>query len=173
MLSPTPPLRCPPSQVINADLINSDDINTGRITVDSIVRIDNSQITSLSGNLEINAASQVAIQTNTTVVGVLSVTDDITAFWSSDSRLKDNVLPIEDALAKVISISGNTFDWNQNSNKSGHDVGVIAQDVEQAFIDEGLDPRRYSMFCEDEMDDGTMLLGVRYAELLAFVIAAL
>jgi len=75
----------------------------------------------------------VAIQTNTTIVGVLSVTDDITAFWSSDSRLKDNVLPIEDALAKVISISGNTFDWNDKSSKSGHDVGLIAQEIQEVL----------------------------------------
>ena len=58
-----------------------------------------------------------------------SVTDDITAFWTSDQRLKDNISPIEDPLAKVLSISGNTFDWNDKSNKSGHDVGVIAQEI--------------------------------------------
>jgi hypothetical protein len=52
-------------------------------------------------------------------------------------------------------------------------VGVIAQEVEQAFVDAGLDPRRYGMFCEDELEDGTKRLGIRYNELLAFVIAAL
>ena len=94
-------------------------------------------IVSGQGDLRLGAGgigtNVVAIQTNTTVVGVLSVTDDITAFWSSDSRLKDNVLPIEDALAKVISISGNTFDWNDKSNKSGHDVGLIAQEIQEVL----------------------------------------
>lgn len=93
--------------------------------------LDNNTIDTSSGNLSIGAAvaSRVAITTNTTIVGVLSVTDDITAFWSSDQRLKDNIIPIEQPLNKVLSISGNTFDWNEKSNKSGHDVGVIAQEI--------------------------------------------
>jgi len=61
--------------------------------------------------------------------GDLTVSGDITAFYTSDQRLKDNVTRIEDPLAKVLSISGNTFDWNENSNKEGHDVGLIAQEV--------------------------------------------
>jgi hypothetical protein len=64
---------------------------------------------------------------------MLSVTDDITAFWTSDERLKDNITPIDDPLAKVLTISGNTFDWNEKSNKSGHDVGLIAQEIEQVL----------------------------------------
>ena len=75
----------------------------------------------------------VAIQTNTVVTGILSVTDDITAFYSSDERLKDNITPIDDPLSKVLSISGNTFDWNEKSNKSGHDVGLIAQEINEVL----------------------------------------
>ena len=60
----------------------------------------------------------------------LYVTGDITAFWTSDERLKDNITPIEDPLAKVVSISGNTFDWNDKSKKRGTDTGLIAQEVE-------------------------------------------
>jgi hypothetical protein len=52
-------------------------------------------------------------------------------------------------------------------------VGVIAQEIEQAFLDAGLDPRRYGLFCEDALEDGSKRLGIRYDELLAFVIAAL
>ena len=87
-------------------------------------------------NLNINAAGSgtlVAIQTNTTITGILSVTDDITAFWSSDERLKDNITKIDNPLDKVLSISGNTFDWNEKSNKSGHDVGLIAQEIEKVL----------------------------------------
>jgi len=70
---------------------------------------------------------------DTRIVGELQVTDDITAFYTSDQRLKDNVTPIDDPLAKVLSISGNTFDWNEKSNKSGHDVGLIAQEIEKVL----------------------------------------
>ena len=49
---------------------------------------------------------------------------------------KELLLPIkfiENSIAKILSISGNTFDWNDKSNKSGHDVGLIAQEIEQVL----------------------------------------
>lgn len=73
-------------------------------------------------------------------------------------------------------------------------VGVIAQDVQAAFVAEGLDANKYGLFCSDtwysvdgkphneagdaytETSPGAVKntrLGVRYEELLAFVIAAL
>ena len=64
-----------------------------------------------------------------TVDGELRVTGDIIAFYTSDQRLKDNIKPIDDPLAKVLSISGNTYSWNENSGKEGTDVGVIAQEI--------------------------------------------
>ena len=83
------------------------------------------------GDLVISAAigSSVSISTITTINADLNVTGDITAFYTSDQRLKDNVTPIDDPLAKVLSISGNTYNWNEKSGKSGEDVGVIAQEV--------------------------------------------
>ena len=54
----------------------------------------------------------------------------MTFYATSDERLKDNITPIDDPLAKVISISGNTFDWNENTNNEGSDTGVIAQEIE-------------------------------------------
>ena len=38
--------------------------------------------------------------------------------------------PIDDPLAKVLSLGGYTFDWNDISNKEGSETGVIAQEVE-------------------------------------------
>ena len=64
------------------------------------------------------------------ITGDLTVTGDITAFSSSDARLKNDVKPIQDSLAKVNSISGNTFTWNEASKKEGQeDTGVIAQEI--------------------------------------------
>ena len=71
------------------------------------------------------------LQVNPGTAG-LRVKGDITAFYSSDEQLKDNITPIPDALEKVISISGNTFNWNEKSEYEGKsEVGVIAQEVEQ------------------------------------------
>ena len=62
----------------------------------------------------------------------LRLDGDITAFYSSDERLKDNITPIPNAVDKVLSISGNTFDWNEKSPYEGKaEVGVIAQEVEK------------------------------------------
>jgi hypothetical protein len=63
--------------------------------------------------------------------GQLKVTDDITAFYvASDQDLKDNITPIEDPLAKVLSISGNTFTWKEGNSNQGEDTGVVAQEIE-------------------------------------------
>ena len=65
------------------------------------------------------------------VTGELQVSGDITAFYSaSDENLKDNITPIEDPLAKVLSISGNTFTWKEGNSHQGEDTGVVAQEIE-------------------------------------------
>ena len=50
--------------------------------------------------------------------------------WSgtSDGRFKDNVTTISDALEKVKALRGVTFDWNNLSNATGHEMGFIAQE---------------------------------------------
>ena len=101
---------------------NEIDTSSGNLTIDSA-----GGTTTIDDNLVVGGTS--TLNGNTAITGELTVTDDITAFYSSDSRLKDNITPIEDPLAKVLSISGNTYDWNEKSGKEGHDVGVIAQEI--------------------------------------------
>ena len=61
----------------------------------------------------------------------LSSTNDIIAYASSDERLKENITPISKPLDKLKKIGGYEFDWNDKQNvHEGHDVGVIAQEVE-------------------------------------------
>ena len=56
---------------------------------------------------------------------------DITAFASSDATLKENITPISNAVDKVLSISGNTFTWNEKSIYNGEEgTGIIAQEIE-------------------------------------------
>jgi hypothetical protein len=101
---------------------NTIDTSSGNLTLDSATNIVNiNAATNITGN--------TAITGNTTITGDLNVTGDITAFYTSDQRLKDNIVAIEDPLAKVLSISGNTYTWNEKSGKEGNDVGVIAQEV--------------------------------------------
>ena len=69
--------------------------------------------------------------------GDLEVKGDITAYYSSDRRLKTNIRCIENSLEKISSISGYEFDWanivdinNNRITKEGNDMGVIAQEIE-------------------------------------------
>jgi hypothetical protein len=94
------------------------------------------------------------------VNGDLNVTGDITAFFTSDQRLKDNITPISNALDKVLSISGNTFDWNDKSEKEGSDVGVVAQEILEV-LPEAVTTR----------DNG--YLAVRYERLVPLLIEAI
>jgi len=110
------------------------DTRSGKLVLDSTTNeVEINSNVDLNGTLDVSGTANIAgvttIGGNTSVTGTLTVTDDITAFFTSDQRLKDNITPIEDPLAKVLSISGNTYDWNEKSGKEGHDVGVIAQEV--------------------------------------------
>jgi hypothetical protein len=71
------------------------------------------------------------------VSGEIRATGDIVAFYSSDERLKENIQPIQNALSKVESISGNTYDWKEGfetiHSHTGHDLGVIAQEVQSVL----------------------------------------
>ena len=75
--------------------------------------------------------------------GEIRATGNVTAYYSSDSRLKENILPILNALAKTTQIQGVNFDWTQAyiNDHGGVDstflrkttVGVIAQEIEKVL----------------------------------------
>ena len=71
------------------------------------------------------------------VTGSISATGNITAFSTSDERLKENIIPIPLALDKVNELNGVTFDWKDGYEDvhqfEGEDIGVIAQDVEKVI----------------------------------------
>ena len=104
------------------------------------------------------------------VTGEIRATNEITAYYSSDSRLKENVTVIKDALEKVRSLSGVMFDWtddviNQRGGEDGyfvrkHDTGIIAQNVE-TVLPEVVATR----------EDG--FLAVKYEKLAGLIIQAI
>ena len=89
--------------------------------------------TSVTGTLNVSSSATISstltVNSNTTINGELFVTGDITAFHSSDMRMKKNIKPISSALKRVLAISGNTFEWNEQSKKNGEDTGVLAQEI--------------------------------------------
>ena len=77
------------------------------------------------------------------VSGEIRAANNITAYYSSDIRFKENVQIIPNALEKVDAIGGKLFDWTdeyieQHGGEDGYfiqkaDFGVIAQDVQSVF----------------------------------------
>ena len=100
----------------------------------------------------------------------LYCTGNVTAYYSSDRSLKENIRPITSALDKVHQINGVYFDWKDDFVKemSGDgeiafrkdDVGVIAQEVNEV-LDEVVAERK----------DGT--LAVKYEKMVPLLIEAI
>ena len=68
--------------------------------------------------------------------GEIRAAGDITAFYSSDERLKENITNIKEPLQKLSYINGVEFDWVPKEgihSNEGHDVGVIAQEIEKVL----------------------------------------
>ena len=122
-----------------------DDQGTGSLIIksDSLSfrnAADDEQLASFTQNAAVllyydNSKKFETIGTGISVTGEIIATGDITAFLTSDQRLKENIVPIPNPLEKVISISGNTFDWVQGSGKEGSDIGVIAQEILEVLPD--------------------------------------
>ena len=70
------------------------------------------------------------------VTGSISATGDITAFNTSDERLKENIVTIVNPIEKIKQVKGVEFTWKPGFEKvhmfgTGSDIGVIAQDVQK------------------------------------------
>jgi hypothetical protein len=94
------------------------------------------------------------------ITGALTTTGDITAFFTSDQRLKTNIVHIENALEKMDQIGGYTYDWLPESGKEGSTVGVLAQEL-QTVLPEAVSLR----------DNG--YLAVRYENIIPLLIEAI
>jgi hypothetical protein len=123
--------------------------NAGSGTVTALAGLTSVSATTFTGALTGTASALVTsslYQVSGIGAGVASVANEVraagnvTAYQTSDKRLKENIVPIGDALALVSRLSGNRYDWTQayidsHGGEDGyfvrkHDVGVIAQEVE-------------------------------------------
>ena len=103
---------------------------------------------------------------------------------TSDANQKQQIEELSEAELRVaLSCKGllRKFKLNSAVDIKGDGarihVGIIAQDLKSAFEAEGLNAGEYGMFTESTGIDGLGVertaLGVRYSELLAFIIAAI
>jgi hypothetical protein len=98
--------------------------------------------------------------------GQVRATGDIIAYYTSDETLKTNIVKIDSALAKVNSLDGITFNWNEQAKEKFEkeldvrEAGVIAQQV-KAVLPEVVKTR----------EDGT--LAVKYEQMVPLLIEAI
>jgi hypothetical protein len=104
---------------------------------------------------------------------------------TSDRNEKQDIEALSDAEQRVaVACKGllRKFRWKSKVEEKGDDArihfGIIAQDLQAAFEAEGLDAGRYAMFIsstwtDEETGEERSRMGVRYSELLAFIIAAI
>jgi hypothetical protein len=104
---------------------------------------------------------------------------------TSDRNEKQDIEELTEAETRVaVAAKGllRKYRWKKAVSEKGDDArihfGIIAQDLQAAFEAEGLDAGRYAMFINSEWTDEETgeqhsRMGVRYNELLAFIIAAI
>jgi hypothetical protein len=132
------------------------------------ITISIGQAVATSSNVQFNSLGVGTAGSAT--AGEIRATNNVTAFFSSDQNLKENIRDIPDALNKACAIGGKLFDWTdeyikQHGGEDGYfvqkaDFGVIAQDV-KPHLPEAVKTR----------EDGT--LAVDYEKMCALAFAAI
>jgi len=118
-----------------------------------------------------------------TTYGTQSATGNICAY-SSDARLKTNVVNIENALEKLMSLNGVTFDWKEEVKDLGfnptlmyNEAGVLAQEVEavlpQATAPAPFDTEYDVNTGEQISKSGENYLTVQYEKIVPLLIEAM
>ena len=104
---------------------------------------------------------------------------------TSDRNEKQDIAELSEAEQRVaVAAKGllRKFRWKSAVEEKGDEArthfGIIAQDLQDAFTAEGLDAGDYAMFInttwtDEETGEERSRMGVRYSELLAFIISAI
>jgi len=98
-----------------------------------------------------------------TINGAITATGDITAYYSSDRRYKNNIQIIPNALEKVSKLNGVTWEWNDDVNevtKQAPKTGLIAQEVLEVLPE-----------VVKQKEDG--FLGLDYAKMIGLLVEAI
>jgi hypothetical protein len=133
--------------VIGTASIADNSITTAKISDNQITASKISANTILGSN--INTTTDVQIDSlgigtaASGTTGEIRATNDVTAFYSSDVALKENIINIPNPLEAIKKLNGVLFDWkksyiDQKGGEDGYfvrkkDVGVIAQEVEKVL----------------------------------------
>lgn len=141
------------------------------------ITISGGQDVSTTGNVRFNS---LGVGTNASgVAGEIRATNQITSYYS-DIRLKENLQNIPDALDKVLSLSGVTYNSNDIAESFGfinkqRQVGVIAQEVEE-ILPEAVHPAPFDIMLFEGVEiskSGQNYKTVQYEKLVPLLIEAI
>jgi len=130
-----------------------------------------------STNLQINSLGVGTAASGTS--GEILASNQIISYYS-DERLKENIEPIENALDKVISLRGVTYNSNQLAESFGYinkekQVGVLAADVERV-LPEAVKPAPFDIMLFENTQiskSGENYKTVQYEKLVPLLIEAI
>jgi hypothetical protein len=158
--------------VANITTITSTTVNAGTVTASAVnattvsgtlQTASQTNITNVGTLIGLNVSGSATISGTMTVTGFIKSAADITAYYTSDSRLKTKIEKIDNALAKTLSLDGVTFNWNDlaiGKDTTERESGVLAQQVILAL------PEAVA-----ERENG--YLAVRYEKLVPLLIEAI
>lgn len=139
----------------------------GTITIGGNINAQGCGTNNFGGGLKITGiiTATGAIYTCASIVAK----GNITGFGCfSDVRLKENIRPINDALAKLRTLEGVLYDWtdafldemDMTENVSKHDTGLIAQEVQKVLPEVII-----------ERENG--YLGIKYEKVVGLIVQAI
>lgn len=122
------------SSTTNLRLVNM----SNNVTISGLLTMNTSVTTGVSQIQSLGVGTPASGTT-----GEIRAYNNITAYYSSDASLKENIKKIPNALDKVLWLDGVEFDWTdeyieKNGGEDGyfirkHDVGVIADQLEKVL----------------------------------------
>ena len=86
---------------------------------------------------------------------------------TSDKNEKFDILPLSDVYERIFdSLAPVTFKFVENTSNRTH-IGLVAQDVKDAVLAQGITTKDFAGYCEWENEDKTIGCGLRYSEFVA------
>jgi hypothetical protein len=109
-------------------------------------------------------------------IGEIRATNEVTAYYS-DRRLKENVQVIDNAVTKVLSLTGITYTPNAIAESYGYDrtkklVGVFADEIE-AVLPEAVRPAPFDVDDSGNSKSGENYKTVQYEKIVPLLIEAI
>ena len=149
------------------------------------LRFEDGTVSIRPHNISTNAGSDDAVNLGWSDTRFDNIYATNGTIQTSDRNEKQDIEELSDAEQRVaVAAKGllRKYRWVSRVETKGDDArihfGIIAQDLQDAFTAEGLDAGRYGMFInstwtDEETGEERSRMGVRYSELLAFIISAI